>query len=66
LQVERTPSLVLLLKRLQATRLPQNIPIHTYNHREVDGALGGQFIKNVAERLEKFGPATTGESYWTE
>jgi 2-oxoglutarate dehydrogenase E2 component (dihydrolipoamide succinyltransferase) len=35
---------------------------HTYDHRVVDGALGGQFVKNVAERLEAFDPATTWES----
>jgi len=28
---------------------------HTYDHRVVDGALGGQFAKSVADYLEKFG-----------
>ena len=27
---------------------------HTYDHRVVDGALGGMFVKRVAEYLEKF------------
>eukprot|EP01132_Coremiostelium_polycephalum_P000211 gene211-277_t len=27
---------------------------HTYDHRVVDGALGGQFVKSVADYLEKF------------
>lgn len=27
---------------------------HTYDHRVVDGALGGQFVKQLADYLEKF------------
>ncbi len=27
---------------------------HTYDHRVVDGALGGMFVKRVAEYLESF------------
>ena len=27
---------------------------HSYDHRNVDGALGGQFVKRVADYLEKF------------
>ena len=27
---------------------------HTYDHRVVDGSLGGQFVKSVADYLEKF------------
>ena len=27
---------------------------HTYDHRVVDGALGGMFVKRVADYLEKF------------
>jgi 2-oxoglutarate dehydrogenase E2 component (dihydrolipoamide succinyltransferase) len=27
---------------------------HAYDHRVVDGALGGMFVKRVAEYLEKF------------
>ena len=27
---------------------------HSYDHRNVDGALGGQFVKRVAEYLENF------------
>jgi 2-oxoglutarate dehydrogenase E2 component (dihydrolipoamide succinyltransferase) len=27
---------------------------HTYDHRVVDGMLGGMFVKKVAEYLEKF------------
>ena len=30
---------------------------HTYDHRVVDGALGGQFVKDVANRLEQFDAA---------
>lgn len=29
---------------------------HSYDHRVVDGALGGQFVKRVAEYLEQFDP----------
>lgn len=29
---------------------------HSYDHRVVDGALGGQFVKRVAEYLEQFNP----------
>lgn len=31
---------------------------HSYDHRVVDGALGGQFVKRVAEYLEAFDPNT--------
>ncbi len=44
---------MLLLKHPQAIRLPQNISIHTYT-QVVDGALGGMFVKRVAEYLEAF------------
>ena len=27
---------------------------HAYDHRVVDGALGGMFVKRVAEYLESF------------
>lgn len=29
---------------------------HSYDHRVVDGALGGQFVKRVADYLEQFDP----------
>jgi 2-oxoglutarate dehydrogenase E2 component (dihydrolipoamide succinyltransferase) len=29
---------------------------HSYDHRVVDGALGGSFVKRVAEYLEAFDP----------
>jgi 2-oxoglutarate dehydrogenase E2 component (dihydrolipoamide succinyltransferase) len=29
---------------------------HSYDHRVVDGALGGRFVKRVAEILESFDP----------
>lgn len=32
---------------------------HSYDHRVVDGALGGKFVKRVAEYLEAFDPETT-------
>ncbi|MDX1652389.1 MAG: dihydrolipoamide acetyltransferase family protein [Brumimicrobium sp.] len=32
---------------------------HSYDHRVVDGALGGMFVKRVAEYLEDFDPETT-------
>jgi 2-oxoglutarate dehydrogenase E2 component (dihydrolipoamide succinyltransferase) len=28
--------------------------LHSYDHRVVDGALGGGFVKRVAEYLEAF------------
>ncbi|PKR80385.1 diapophytoene dehydrogenase [Brumimicrobium salinarum] len=31
---------------------------HSYDHRVVDGALGGMFVKRVAEYLESFDPNT--------
>lgn len=31
---------------------------HSYDHRVVDGALGGMFVKRVAEYLEGFNPET--------
>ncbi|RFC54013.1 dihydrolipoamide acetyltransferase family protein [Brumimicrobium aurantiacum] len=31
---------------------------HSYDHRVVDGALGGMFVKRVAEYLESFDPET--------
>jgi 2-oxoglutarate dehydrogenase E2 component (dihydrolipoamide succinyltransferase) len=31
---------------------------HSYDHRVVDGALGGRFVKRVAEILEAFDPKT--------
>lgn len=31
---------------------------HSYDHRVVDGALGGMFVKRVAEYLESFDPDT--------
>lgn len=31
---------------------------HSYDHRVVDGALGGQFVKRVADYLEAFDPNT--------
>mgnify|MGYP001166528547 CR=1 FL=1 len=31
---------------------------HSYDHRVVDGALGGMFVKRVAEYLEAFDPET--------
>lgn len=31
---------------------------HTYDHRIVDGALGGMFVRRVADFLEKFDPDT--------
>jgi len=27
---------------------------HSYDHRVVDGALGGQFVRHVADYLEQF------------
>ena len=27
---------------------------HSYDHRNVDGALGGQFVRKVADYLENF------------
>lgn len=32
---------------------------HSYDHRVVDGALGGQFVRRVADYLENFDPNTT-------
>ncbi|MEN9700130.1 MAG: hypothetical protein RLZZ301_1328 [Bacteroidota bacterium] len=32
---------------------------HSYDHRVVDGALGGQFVRRVADYLENFDPETT-------
>lgn len=32
---------------------------HTYDHRVVDGSLGGMFVKRVADYLEGFDPNTT-------
>jgi 2-oxoglutarate dehydrogenase E2 component (dihydrolipoamide succinyltransferase) len=32
---------------------------HSYDHRVVDGSLGGQFVKKVADYLEQFDPKTT-------
>jgi 2-oxoglutarate dehydrogenase E2 component (dihydrolipoamide succinyltransferase) len=32
----------------------KNVPFHSYDHRVVDGALGGGFVKRVAEYLEAF------------
>ena len=32
---------------------------HSYDHRVVDGALGGQFVRRVADYLESFDPNTT-------
>ncbi len=29
---------------------------HSYDHRVVDGALGGMFVKRVSEYLEGFDP----------
>ena len=29
---------------------------HTYDHRAVDGSLGGMFVRRVADNLEKFSP----------
>jgi len=29
---------------------------HSYDHRVVDGALGGSFVKRVADLLEAFDP----------
>lgn len=31
---------------------------HSYDHRVVDGALGGQFVRRVADYLEQFDPET--------
>lgn len=31
---------------------------HSYDHRVVDGALGGQFVRRVVEYLERFDPNT--------
>ena len=30
----------------------------SYDHRVVDGALGGQFVRRVADYLEQFNPDT--------
>jgi len=30
----------------------------SYDHRVVDGALGGQYVKKVADYLESFDPNT--------
>ena len=32
---------------------------HSYDHRVVDGSLGGSFVKRVAEYMEAFDPNTT-------
>jgi 2-oxoglutarate dehydrogenase E2 component (dihydrolipoamide succinyltransferase) len=32
---------------------------HSYDHRVVDGALGGQFVRRVADYLEGFDPETS-------
>jgi 2-oxoglutarate dehydrogenase E2 component (dihydrolipoamide succinyltransferase) len=32
---------------------------HSYDHRVVDGALGGMFVKRVAEYLESFDSNTS-------
>ncbi|SMD32268.1 2-oxoglutarate dehydrogenase E2 component (dihydrolipoamide succinyltransferase) [Reichenbachiella faecimaris] len=32
---------------------------HSYDHRVVDGALGGMFVRRVADYLEKFDPSRT-------
>ncbi len=32
---------------------------HSYDHRVVDGALGGMFVRRVADYLEKFDPEKT-------
>jgi 2-oxoglutarate dehydrogenase E2 component (dihydrolipoamide succinyltransferase) len=31
---------------------------HAYDHRVVDGSLGGQFVRRVADYLENFDPKT--------
>jgi 2-oxoglutarate dehydrogenase E2 component (dihydrolipoamide succinyltransferase) len=31
----------------------KNVLSHSYDHRVVDGALGGGFVKRVAEYLER-------------
>jgi 2-oxoglutarate dehydrogenase E2 component (dihydrolipoamide succinyltransferase) len=35
-------------------RIRQKMFLHSYDHRVVDGALGGGFVKRVAEYLEAF------------
>jgi 2-oxoglutarate dehydrogenase E2 component (dihydrolipoamide succinyltransferase) len=32
---------------------------HSYDHRVVNGALGGQFVQRVAQYLENFDPERT-------
>ena len=32
---------------------------HSYDHRVVDGSLGGMFVRRVADYLEQFDPSTT-------
>ncbi|MGI4741076.1 MAG: dihydrolipoamide acetyltransferase family protein [Janthinobacterium lividum] len=32
---------------------------HSYDHRVVDGSLGGMFVRKVADYLEQFDPSTT-------
>ena len=32
---------------------------HSYDHRVIDGSLGGRFVKSVADHLEKFDPNRT-------
>ena len=32
---------------------------HSYDHRVVDGSLGGMFVRKVADYLEQFDPNTS-------
>ena len=33
---------------------------HSYDHRVVDGQLGGSFVRRVADHLEAFDPGANG------
>jgi len=55
----------LLLKLQLATPLPSDIELYsplTHDHRVVDGALGGSFLRRVADLLEEWDGSRTFEN----
>ena len=58
-EIKKTPSVVERKNKDEIQIRHKLILSHSYDHRVVDGALGGQFVRRVGDYLEKFDTNTT-------
>ena len=57
-EIKKTPSVVERKNKDEIQIRHKLILSHSYDHRVVDGALGGQFVRKVADYLEEFNTET--------